>query len=64
MIENELRLFAKCKVSVNLMVACIQRKYRVKIRYQDVYNLVKQIKKTNPELQALGQLKEQETEFE
>ena len=44
---DELTIFIKCKLTVANMHALINKKFKTKVRYQDVYNMVKQIKKVN-----------------
>lgn len=45
MILKEMDLFVKCKLSVGNIFNIVKKKYMIKIRYQDVYNRVQQIKK-------------------
>ncbi|CDW72871.1 UNKNOWN [Stylonychia lemnae] len=57
----ELRLYVKCKLTVSNMMNCVNKKFGVKVRYQDVYNMVRNIKRINGEDKNI---KEQESEYE
>ena len=44
LIMKEMDLFVKCKLSVANIYNIVKKKYQIKIRYQDVYQRVQQIK--------------------
>jgi len=60
-IENELKLYLKCGLSVSHMTSCINKKFGVKVQYRDVYNIVRGIKRVNDDK---GIIKESSNEFE
>ena len=60
-IENELKLYIKCRMTVSNMMSCVNKKFGVKVRYQDVYNMVRGIKRT---MEDKSVIKEFENEFE
>jgi hypothetical protein len=60
-IEEEVKLFIKCKLTVAQMYTVINRKFGVKSRYQDVYNMVRNLKRINEDR---SQIKEYENDYE
>ena len=60
-IEEEIKLFLKCRLTVAQMHSIINKKFGVKSRYQDVYNMVRNIKRINEDKSVL---KEYENEYE
>ena len=60
-IEDEIKLFIKCRLTVAQMHTIINKKFTVKSRYQDVYNMVRNIKRVNEDR---GQVKEYENDYE
>lgn len=60
-VEEEIKLFIKCRLSVAQMQSIINKKFNVKSRYQDVYNQVKNLKRINEDKTAI---KEGDNEFE
>ncbi len=54
-------MYIKCGLTVACMLACINKKFGVKVRYQDVYSMVKAIKKVQDDK---SNIKEAENEFE
>lgn len=60
-IEEELKLFIKCRLTVAQMHHIINKKFNVKSRYQDVYNMVRNIKRVNEDKTVI---KEYENEYE
>jgi hypothetical protein len=60
-IEDELKLFIKCRLTVAQMHSVINKKFGIKSRYQDVYNLVKNIKRVNEDKAGI---KEHENDYE
>ncbi len=61
-IEEEIKLFLKCRLTVAQMHTIINKKFGVKSRYQDVYNMVRNIKRVHEDKNLI--IKEYENDYE